>query len=88
MIYDEIDANPLFEGTTAVEDRSRMNATFIPKNDAHTAPFLEACTAANISGIKGHRSVGGFRASIYNAMQKESVQVLVDVMREFATKFG
>lgn len=88
LIYDEIDANPLFEGTTAVEDRSRMNATFVAKDDAHTAPFLEACTAANISGIKGHRSVGGFRASIYNAMPMESAQILVDVMRDFATKNG
>ncbi len=86
LVYDEIDANPLFEGTTKVEDRSRMNATFVAKDDAHTAPFLEACAAANISGIKGHRSVGGFRASIYNAMPMESVQVLVDVMRDFAAK--
>ncbi len=88
LIYDEIDSNPLFEGTTAVEDRSLMNATFIAKNDAHTAPFLEACAAANISAIKGHRSVGGFRASIYNAMPMESVQILVDVMRDFTAKNG
>ena len=88
LIYDEIDANPLFEGTTKVEDRSRMNATFVAKDDTHTAPFLEACAAADISGIKGHRSVGGFRASIYNAMPLESVQVLVDVMRDFVAKNG
>jgi len=88
LIYDEIDANPLFEGTTAIEDRSLMNATFVAKDEAHTAAFLEACTAANISGIKGHRSVGGFRASIYNAMPMESAQILVDVMRDFAAKNG
>ena len=88
LVYDEIDSNPLFEGTTAVEDRSRMNATFKAKDDAHTTAFLEACKDANISGIKGHRSAGGFRASIYNAMPLESVQVLVDVMRDFSAKNG
>ncbi len=88
LIYDEIDANPCFKGTVAEEDRSLMNACFVPVNPEHEAPFLEVCKAAGIVGIKGHRSVGGFRASIYNAMPKASVQVLVDVMRDFAQKHG
>lgn len=88
LLYNEIDANPLFTGTAAEEDRSLMNVCFVPVNPEHEAPFMEACKAAGISGVKGHRSVGGFRASIYNAMPQESVQVLVDVMREFAKKMG
>lgn len=88
ILYDEIDANPLFKGTVAKEDRSLMNVCFLPTDTAHEAPFMEAAKAAGIDGIKGHRSVGGFRASIYNAMPQESVQVLVDVMREFAKQNG
>lgn len=83
LLYGEIDRNPYFEGTTAVEDRSWMNATFVMKDENHTAKFLNACKEANINGIKGHRSVGGFRASMYNALPLESVQVLVDVMKNF-----
>ncbi len=86
LLYNEIDSNPLFEGTTAIEDRSRMNVTFVMKDPELEPVFLEACTAAGCMGIKGHRSVGGFRASIYNAMPKESVQVLVDVMKDFANQ--
>jgi phosphoserine aminotransferase len=89
LIYDEIDRNPLFRGTvTDPTDRSLMNATFVPVDAAHTDPFLAACTAAGCVGVKGHRSVGGFRASIYNSMPQESVQVLVDVMRDFAQQHG
>lgn len=84
LLYDEIDANPCFKGTVNEEDRSLMNACFVPVRPEHEAPFMEMCKEAGIVGIKGHRSVGGFRASIYNALPKESVQVLVDVMREFA----
>ena len=83
LLYNEIDSNPLFEGTTAVEDRSFMNATFVLKDDSKNAAFLEACANANISGIKGHRSVGGFRASMYNALGLDSVQALVNVMQTF-----
>lgn len=83
VIYDEIDRNPLFKGTAAVEDRSLMNATFVAADPAHEAAFLAYCTANGISGIKGHRSVGGFRASIYNAMPLESVQFLADLMKNF-----
>lgn len=82
-LYREIDQNPLFKGTTAVEDRSFMNVTFVLEDDSKNQDFLDACAAANISGIKGHRSVGGFRASIYNAMDLASVEVLVNVMKEF-----
>jgi phosphoserine aminotransferase len=83
LLYSEIDQNEMFEGTTAREDRSKMNATFVLKDDSLNDSFLSACNEANISGIKGHRSVGGFRASMYNAMRLESVEVLVDVMKNF-----
>ncbi len=82
LLYAEIDRNPLFEGTTAVEDRSVMNATFVMTEDTHKAKFDEMWNAAGISGIKGHRDVGGYRASMYNALPIESVQALVDVMKE------
>ncbi|MBK9014474.1 MAG: 3-phosphoserine/phosphohydroxythreonine transaminase [Saprospiraceae bacterium] len=88
ILYNEIDANPLFTGTVAKEDRSLMNVCFLPTNPEHEEPFMKAAKAAGIDGIKGHRSVGGFRASIYNAMPQSSVQVLVDVMREFALLNG
>ena len=84
LLYQEIDSNPHFQGTVAnAESRSKMNVTFVPTDENDTAAFLEACTAANISGIKGHRSVGGFRASIYNSMEKSSVEALIEVMRGF-----
>lgn len=83
LLYNEIDRNPFFKGTAAVEDRSLMNVTFVAHDKAHEEAFLAYCTANGISGIKGHRSVGGFRASIYNAMPIESVQHLVDLMQNF-----
>ena len=86
LLYDEIDRNPLFKGTAAEEDRSRMNACFLLEDDSRNEAFLAACKAANIIGIKGHRSVGGFRASMYNAMERASVQTLVDVMQDFEAK--
>ncbi len=88
LLYDEIDKNPFFIGTAALEDRSRMNVTFLTTESAMEQPFLDACKKEGIVEIKGHRSVGGFRASIYNAMDKSSVQVLVDVMRDFAHSQG
>ncbi|MGB0432310.1 MAG: 3-phosphoserine/phosphohydroxythreonine transaminase [Bacteroidia bacterium] len=88
LLYNEIDSNPMFKGTAAVEDRSLMNATFVLENESLQNDFLEYCKNANISGIKGHRSVGGFRASMYNAMDISSVQALVDVMKEFASKYA
>jgi phosphoserine aminotransferase len=86
LIYDEIDRNPLFQGFAHQDDRSDMNATFNLSNDAMASVFDPMWNEANISGLKGHRSVGGYRASIYNAMSKDSVQVLVDCMQEFERK--
>ncbi len=81
LLYGEIDRNPLFKGAAVVEDRSNMNVTFLLNNPDHTATFDTMWKEAGISGLPGHRSVGGYRASIYNAMPIESVQVLVDVMQ-------
>lgn len=84
LLYDEIERNPKFTCTvTDPADRSLMNVTFNTVQEEDAAPFMAAATAAGVDGIKGHRSVGGFRASIYNAMPIESVQVLVDVMKAF-----
>ncbi len=83
LLYTCLDEDNLFTPYVAKEDRSQMNVTFNLPNEELDARFLDACKAANISGIKGHRSVGGFRASLYNALELDSVQVLVDVMREF-----
>jgi phosphoserine aminotransferase len=83
LLYSEIDRNPLFTGTAAIEDRSNMNATFLLKDESHKEIFDNLWKAAGISGIEGHRSVGGYRASMYNALPLDSVQVLVDVMKEF-----
>jgi phosphoserine aminotransferase len=88
LLYDQIDSNGCFTGTASVEDRSLMNACFLAKDEKHDKIFLDMCTDAGISGIKGHRSVGGFRASTYNAMPQSSVQVLVDVMKEFERVHG
>ncbi len=85
-LYAEIDNNPLFEGKTAVEDRSNMNVTFDLKNEDHRPAFDELWKAAGISGLKGHRSVGGYRASMYNALPIESVKVLVETMQELPNK--
>jgi phosphoserine aminotransferase len=86
LLYSEIDRNPLFEGMAAKADRSNMNATFFLKNEAHQEQFDAMWNAAGISGITGYRSVGGYRASMYNALPLESVQVLVDVMQELERK--
>ncbi len=88
LLYEAIDRLPLFRGTTEVEDRSAMNATFV-LNDPTLEPAFDALwKEAGISGLRGHRSVGGYRASMYNALPIESVQVLVDAMEEFAKKHG
>ncbi len=89
LFYNELDANPLFNGTvTEKGDRSLMNPTFLAINEEVDKAFDAAAKAAGIDGIRGHRSVGGFRASMYNAMPLEGVQVLVDVMRDIAQKMG
>ena len=86
LLYAEIDRNPYFKGVAKVEDRSNMNVVFLLKNEEHTALFDTMWKAAGISGLPGHRSVGGYRASMYNALPIESVQVLVDVMKNFEIK--
>ncbi|WP_309642110.1 3-phosphoserine/phosphohydroxythreonine transaminase [Flavobacterium sp.] len=86
LLYTEIDRNPYFIGTVNQEDRSNMNATFLLEDEAHTPVFDALWKEAGISGITGHRSVGGYRASMYNALPIESVQVLVDVMQDFEKK--
>lgn len=88
LLYAEIDRNPLFEGTAVPEDRSNMNATFLLKNESHAAAFDQMWKEAGISGLPGHRSVGGYRASMYNALPLESVQVLVDVMKELEIRMA
>jgi phosphoserine aminotransferase len=86
LIYNEIDRNSLFSGTANIEDRSNMNATFALNDESDKDKFDQMLIDANISGLKGHRSVGGYRASMYNALPMESVQVLVDVMKELENK--
>ena len=83
LLYSEIDSNPLFRGTVATEDRSNMNVTFLLENDSVQESFDKMWKAAEIVGLPGHRSTGGYRASMYNALPIESVQVLVSVMKEF-----
>lgn len=88
LLYSEIDSNPLFEGNVAVEDRSKMNVTFRLTNESLTEAFDKAWKGADIVGLPGHRSTGGYRASMYNALPLSSVQVLVDVMKEFTRVNG
>jgi len=88
ILYDEIDRNRLFRGTVAEEDRSIMNVCFVmnPEYAELEKEFMEFATSKGMVGIKGHRSVGGFRASLYNALPKESVEALVAAMKEFEAK--
>ncbi len=88
LLYTEIDRNSLFKGTTAVEDRSNMNVTFVMHNPELEPAFDKLTNEANLSGLRGHRDVGGYRASLYNALPLESVQVLVEVMQQFEKNNG
>jgi phosphoserine aminotransferase len=83
LLYDEIDRNSLFYGTVEKDSRSRMNVCFLAKTPELEEKFIKFSSEKGIVGIKGHRSVGGFRASLYNAMSIESIQFLVDAMKEF-----
>ncbi|MBO7190181.1 MAG: 3-phosphoserine/phosphohydroxythreonine transaminase, partial [Alistipes sp.] len=85
LLYNEIDRNSMFVGTAAKEDRSLMNVCFVmaPGKEEFEAEFMAFAKEKGMVGIKGHRSVGGFRASIYNACPKESVEALVACMQEF-----
>ena len=86
LIYGEIDRNELFYGSTSIEDRSHMSVTFKLHDEKLTQPFLDMCSDSGCIGVKGHRSVGGFRASIYNAMDINGVKALTDTMLEFEKK--
>ena len=86
LLYGEIDRNPLFDGVVANEDRSNMNATFTLSDDSLKETFDAMWKEARINGLNGHRSVGGYRASMYNALPLYSVQTLVDVMQELERK--
>lgn len=88
LIYKAIDDSPLFECPVSKEDRSKMNVVFMPTKEGIDDAFLKMAESANCIGIIGHRSVGGYRASIYNAMPTESVKVLADVINEFSQIHG
>ncbi|MBP7849055.1 MAG: 3-phosphoserine/phosphohydroxythreonine transaminase [Lentimicrobiaceae bacterium] len=91
LLYAAIDESPVFDATVKdPRDRSLMNITFVLKDayKEHEAAFIDFAKARGVVGIKGHRSVGGFRASCYNALEKESVQVLVQAMKDFEKNIG
>ena len=88
LFYDTLDSLPLFKGPVAKEDRSKMNAVFVLDNPAIEKEFLDLCHREGMVGIKGHRSVGGFRASLYNALSIDSVKALTDLMKDFARQKG
>ena len=88
LLYAAIDENPLFKGTVTPEDRSKMNVCFVMNDPSLEAPFLQFVKENGIVGIKGHRLVGGFRASLYNALPKRSVEVLVELMKQFSLKYA
>lgn len=88
LFYNTLDSLPLFKGVVAHEDRSDMNAVFIIENAQLEKEFLERCKQEGMVGIKGHRSVGGFRVSMYNALKLESVEAVTSLMKDFANKKG
>jgi phosphoserine aminotransferase len=88
LLYDYLDATEFYHSPVAVEDRSRMNVPFTLRSDALDKAFLEAAESRGLTQLRGHRSVGGMRASIYNAMPVEGVQALVDFMRDFEREHG
>jgi phosphoserine aminotransferase len=88
LFYDTIDALPMFRGTVAKEDRSKMNAVFVAQDEAVEKELLMLCEQEGMIGVKGHRTVGGFRVSMYNALPLESVQAITDLLKYFAQKKG
>jgi phosphoserine aminotransferase len=84
LFYETLDSLPLFKGTVAVEDRSKMNAVFVMEDSAAEKEFLALCEQEGMVGIKGHRTTGGFRLSMYNALTYESVGAMTDLMKHFA----
>lgn len=88
LLYDEIDRNSLLRGVAAVEDRSDMNVTFVLTRQELTVIFNEMWKSAGVVGLNGHCSVGGYRASMYNALPVDSVRVLVDLMKDFEERYA
>lgn len=88
LFYETLDSLPIFKGPVAKDSRSKMNAVFVMDQPDLEKEFLDLCKAAGMIGVKGHRSVGGFRVSMYNALTIESVKVLTDLMKDFATRKG
>lgn len=88
LFYNTLDSLPVFNGTVAKEDRSKMNACFLAQDETTEKEFLTLCEKEGMIGVKGHRSVGGFRVSMYNALPLESVQAITDLMKHFAQKKG
>lgn len=88
LLYNTIDSLPIFKAVVAREDRSMMNVVFVIENASLEKEFLDICTREGMVGIRGHRTAGGFRASLYNALKIESVEALTDLMKEFANKKG
>ena len=88
ILYDFLDNSKLFHGTVAPKDRSLMNVPFVTGDKEMDALFVKEADAAGFVNLKGHRSVGGMRASIYNAMPEEGVVKLVEFMKEFEAKYG
>lgn len=88
LFYDTLDTLPVFKAIVAKENRSLMNAVFVMEDTGLETKFLELCKAEGMVGVKGHRSVGGFRVSMYNALGIESVKAITDLMKEFAFKHG
>ena len=88
LFYGTLDSLPLLKGKIVKEDRSKMNATFTIENSSLEKEFLELCKNEGMVGVKGHRTIGGFRVSMYNALPIESVKALTDLMKEFANKKG
>lgn len=86
LLYDTLDSLPIFRPTVAKEDRSKMNVVFVMDDKAMEKEFLATCKENGMVGIQGHRTAGGFRVSMYNAMPLESVRVLTELMKEFATQ--
>ena len=88
LFYDSLDSLPVFRGVVAKDDRSAMNATFVIDDTSLEKEFLELCKAEGMVGVKGHRSVGGFRVSMYNALPIDSVIAITELMKEFARQKG
>lgn len=88
LLYDTLDSLPLFRPTVVREDRSRMNVCFVMENPELEKAFLEECKQQGMVGVKGHRSVGGFRMSLYNALPLSSVEAAVDLLKDFSRRKG